>query len=56
MASSWFALTGTIHAVGEESFELTIISDESISFRRPALMGPAPTPADEIITMTRIPE
>ena len=56
LTSSWFALTGTLHAVGEENLELTNISHESISFRRPALAGPAPTPADEVITMTRIHE
>jgi hypothetical protein len=56
LASGWFALTGTLPAVGEQSVELTDISDESISYRRPAVAGPAPTPAEEVITMTRVPE
>jgi hypothetical protein len=56
LASIWTALTGTLVPVGEQSLDLLDISYESISYRRPALAGPATTADEEIITMTRIPE
>jgi hypothetical protein len=56
LAAKWFVLTGTIPYVGEDVVELTTVSEDVISYRRPAVMGAAPTPAEEFISMTRIPE
>lgn len=56
LAARWFALTGTIPLVGEETVELVHVSDQSISIRRPSSMGPARTPEEEVMTITRLPE
>ncbi|OAI54121.1 hypothetical protein AYO47_03465 [Planctomyces sp. SCGC AG-212-M04] len=56
LADHWLSLTGRMFMVGEQSIELVKVSPEAIHFRRPGEAGGVPTPEDEVLIMTRLPE